>query len=73
MVNAFAFWQGASRDDATRVYLNDMFEAITHIEKVAGGADKKPEVWYVTTSTSTNLVHILTNALGTEKPDGPPP
>ncbi|KAF1840825.1 glycoside hydrolase family 17 protein [Cucurbitaria berberidis CBS 394.84] len=45
LVNAFAFWQGASKDNATHVYLDDMFQAITHIEKVAGGADKAPEVW----------------------------
>lgn len=24
-----------------------MYQAITHIEKVAGGAGKGPEVWYV--------------------------
>jgi exo-beta-1,3-glucanase (GH17 family) len=45
MVNAFAFWQGASRDNATHTYLDDMYQATTHIEKVAGGADKAPEVW----------------------------
>lgn len=45
MINAFAFWQGASRDNATKVYLDDMFQAISHIEKVAGGLDKMPEVW----------------------------
>ncbi|KAF2706624.1 glycoside hydrolase family 17 protein [Pleomassaria siparia CBS 279.74] len=43
LINAFAFWQGASRDNATQVYLNDMYEAIKHIEKIAG--DKMPEVW----------------------------
>lgn len=46
MINAFAFWQGASKDNATHVYLDDMFQAVTHIEKIAGGADKKPEIWY---------------------------
>lgn len=45
MVNAFAFWQGASKENATKVYMDDMFQAITHIEKVAGGPDKKPEIW----------------------------
>jgi len=45
MVNAFAFWQGASRDNATHVYLDDMYQAVTHIEKIAGGPDKKPEIW----------------------------
>jgi exo-beta-1,3-glucanase (GH17 family) len=45
MVNAFAFWQGASRENATNTYLDDMFQAVTHIEKIAGGPDKKPEIW----------------------------
>ncbi|KAJ4367372.1 glycoside hydrolase 3 protein [Neocucurbitaria cava] len=45
MINAFAFWQGASKDNATHVYLDDMYQAVTHIEKVAGGADKMPEIW----------------------------
>lgn len=48
MVNAFAFWQGAGNDNngnnATKVYLNDMYEAVTHIEKLAGGSDKI-EIW----------------------------
>lgn len=44
MVNAFAFWQGASRDNATHVYLDDMYQAVTHIEKLAGGSDKI-EIW----------------------------
>lgn len=29
----------------THTYLDDMYQATTHIEKVAGGADKAPEVW----------------------------
>lgn len=45
MINAFAFWQGASKENATHVYLDDMYQAVTHIEKIAGGADKKPEIW----------------------------
>jgi len=44
LINAFAFWQGASRDNATHVYLDDMFQAITHIEKIAG-SEKMPEIW----------------------------
>jgi len=43
LVNAFAFWQGAGRDNATHVYFDDMFQAITHIEGLAG--DNMPEVW----------------------------
>lgn len=45
LINAFAFWQGASTDNATHVYLDDMFQAVAHIEKIAGGADKIPEIW----------------------------
>jgi glucan 1,3-beta-glucosidase len=44
MINAFAFWQGAGGENATHVYLNDMFQAISHIEKVVGGSDKI-EIW----------------------------
>lgn len=45
MINAFAFWQGAGMDNATHVYLDDMFQAVAHIESVAGGHDKCPEIW----------------------------
>ncbi|USP74331.1 glucan 1,3-beta-glucosidase-like protein [Curvularia clavata] len=46
LVNAFAFWQGARAGaDATKVYFDDMYQALTHIEQVAGGRDKAPEVW----------------------------
>ncbi|KAL5120317.1 glycoside hydrolase 3 protein [Pleosporales sp. CAS-2024a] len=43
MMNAFAFWQGASIENATHVYLDDMYQAITHIQKLSNG--KMPEVW----------------------------
>lgn len=43
LINAFAFWQGASTENATHVYLDDMFQAITHIEKLAG--KNMPEIW----------------------------
>jgi len=42
MINAFAFWQGASRDNATHVYLDDMYQAITHIESKVS---TMPEIW----------------------------
>ncbi len=45
MVNAFAFWQGASGDNATHVYLKDMSDAIMHIEKMTSSMSNKPEVW----------------------------
>lgn len=44
MVNAFAFWQGGG-DNATQVYFDDMYQASVHIEKIAGGRDKAPELW----------------------------
>ncbi|KAF2266878.1 glucan 1,3-beta-glucosidase precursor [Lojkania enalia] len=43
LINAFAFWQGASTENATHVYLDDMFQAVTHIENLAGG--NPPEFW----------------------------
>lgn len=43
LINAFAFWQGAGEKNATHVYLDDMFKAVTHIEKIAG--DNMPEIW----------------------------
>jgi exo-beta-1,3-glucanase (GH17 family) len=45
LINAFAFWQGASRDNATQVLFDDVFQATTHIEKRLGGLDKMPEMW----------------------------
>ncbi|KAF1968649.1 glycoside hydrolase [Bimuria novae-zelandiae CBS 107.79] len=44
MINAFAFWQGAGDANATHVYFNDMFQAISHIEAKVGGSDKI-EIW----------------------------
>jgi len=45
LINAFAFWQGASTENATHVYFDDMYQAIKHIEGKVGGADKVPEIW----------------------------
>lgn len=64
MVNAFAFWQGASGDNATKVYLDDMYQAITHIEKVAGGPDKAPEIWNGETGWPTATGTDYGKALG---------
>ena len=44
LINAFAFWQGAGGANATSVYFDDMYKAITHIEKQVGGKDKI-EIW----------------------------
>ncbi|WEW55802.1 glycoside hydrolase 3 protein [Emydomyces testavorans] len=41
LVNAFAFWQGQDIGNATATYFDDMMQAISHIQKVAGkDADK---------------------------------
>lgn len=45
LANAFAFWQGASGDNATHVYLQDMSNAITHIESLSKGLSNPPEIW----------------------------
>lgn len=40
-MNAFAYWQGQDINNATATYFDDMMQAITHIQKIAGkGADK---------------------------------
>jgi len=44
MINAFAFWQSATMDNATHVYLDDMYQAVKHIEGKVG-KDKMPEIW----------------------------
>ena len=45
LINAFAFWQGAGIENATKVYLDDMSQAATHIEKLSESLDEKPEIW----------------------------
>ncbi|EEP81042.1 glycosyl hydrolase family 17 [Uncinocarpus reesii 1704] len=41
LVNAFAYWQGQDINNATATYIDDMMQAITHIQKIAGSnADK---------------------------------
>ena len=44
LINAFAFWQGAGDANATTVYFDDMYKAITHVEEQVGGKDKI-EIW----------------------------
>lgn len=45
MVNAFAFWQAQALDNATKTYFDDIMQAFGHIQNVAGGVDKAPELW----------------------------
>lgn len=41
LANAFAYWQGASADEAHKTYFDDMAGAMEHIQKIAGdNADK---------------------------------
>ncbi|KAF1996827.1 glycoside hydrolase family 17 protein [Amniculicola lignicola CBS 123094] len=46
LINAFAFWQGASNENATHVYLDDMYQSVSHIEKLVEQAGiAMPEIW----------------------------
>lgn len=53
-----------------------MYQAVTHIEKVAGGADKMPEIWYVLISNCFKVSLAITATdfhSGTVRPVGPLP
>lgn len=45
LANAFAYWQGQDIKNASATYFEDMARAIQHIQDVAGGPDKAPEIW----------------------------
>lgn len=45
LCNAFSYWQGQAADNATASFFDDVMQAFGHIQKVAGGADKAPELW----------------------------
>lgn len=36
MVNAFGYWQGKDISDATATYLDDLQQAISHIQRIVG-------------------------------------
>ena len=36
LANAFAYWQGASMQNATKVYFDDIGKALQHIQDIAG-------------------------------------
>ncbi|KAF1816948.1 glucan 1,3-beta-glucosidase-like protein [Eremomyces bilateralis CBS 781.70] len=44
LINAFGYWQGQPIDNATHTYFDDMMQAITHIQSVAGDTDSI-EIW----------------------------
>lgn len=39
LMNAFAFWQGTAVDKSYQTYYGDIYNATSHITKLAGGAD----------------------------------
>ncbi|EKG19563.1 Glycoside hydrolase family 17 [Macrophomina phaseolina MS6] len=45
LANAFAYWQGQDIKNASATYFEDMARAIEHIQDVAGGPEKAPEIW----------------------------
>ena len=44
MVNGFSFWQAQEIKNASHSYLDDMFQATTHIQNIAGSIDDI-EIW----------------------------
>lgn len=65
LINAFAFWQGASAgNDATKVFFDDVYQAMAHIEKIAGGPDKAPEMFVGETGWPTATGTDYENAKG---------
>ncbi|KAK7536033.1 beta-glucosidase [Phyllosticta citribraziliensis] len=45
LVNGFAYWQAQPITNASATYFYDMASAIAHIQTVAGGPDKTPEIF----------------------------
>jgi glucan 1,3-beta-glucosidase len=44
LVNAFGFWQGEEIGNATHTYFDDLMQAYTHIQSVAGSTTSI-ELW----------------------------
>ena len=44
LVNAFAYWQGQKITNATATYLDDLQQAIGHIQELSGSIDGI-EIW----------------------------
>jgi glucan 1,3-beta-glucosidase len=55
LVNAFGFWQGSAINKATNTYFDDITQAFTHIENVAGGLGKI-EMWTGETGWPTSML-----------------
>lgn len=45
LTNAFSYWQGQTIANSTGSFFDDIMQAFGHIQTVAGGADKAPELW----------------------------
>lgn len=45
LCNGFSYWQGQTIDNATATFFDDMMQAFGHIQTLAGGVDKAPELW----------------------------
>lgn len=45
LCNAFSYWQGQTIADSSSTLFDDVSQAFGHIQDVAGGVDKAPELW----------------------------
>jgi len=45
LTNAFSYWQGQTLQNSTGSFFDDVMQAFSHIQDVAGGPDKTPELW----------------------------
>lgn len=62
LVNAFGFWQGQAIENATHTYFDDIMQAFSHIEKVAG--NKNIVLWTGETGWPTSTAVTFGNAKG---------
>jgi len=45
LTNAFSYWQGQTLANSSGSFFDDIMQAFTHIQSVAGSAEKAPELW----------------------------
>lgn len=45
LCNAFSYWQGQKIANSTNSFFDDIMQAFGHIQTVAGGPSKAPELW----------------------------
>ncbi|EOA81992.1 glycoside hydrolase family 17 protein [Exserohilum turcica Et28A] len=65
LINAFAFWQGAARNDAPRILFDDMAQAVRRVEsELKGDKDKIPEIWGGETGWPTSSDSHYEDAVG---------